>query len=103
MKTLSAGLISLAILSAPLVGFAQSTSQSVTRAEVQRDLAAVEKAGWSPRATEWNYPTDLEQAEAHVQQTHMQATRDVKSAVQPSSYGPSIGGTSSADTAVKKQ
>lgn len=64
MKRFAQAAVIAALVSAPLVSFAQS-SQPVTRAQVRAELVAVEKAGYQPR--DWlHYPENLQAAEAKV-------------------------------------
>lgn len=53
------------VLYTPVVSFAQSTGP-VTRAEVENQLAQLEKAGYNPTADLPTYPRNLEAAEARV-------------------------------------
>ncbi|CAN7342505.1 DUF4148 domain-containing protein [Trinickia sp. LjRoot230] len=52
-------------LGAPVVAFAQSNQQPLTRAEVRADLERVMKAGYNP--ADWmHYPQNIQAAEARV-------------------------------------
>jgi hypothetical protein len=55
-----------AVLAAPVVSFAQSNPQPLTRAEVRSQLLQLEKAGYKPSADEASYPVDIQAAEARV-------------------------------------
>jgi hypothetical protein len=82
MKTLiSAVAVAVAVLAAPTMSFAQQSNAPLTRAEVQAQLVAVEKAGYNP--SDWvDYPQNLQAAEQRV--------RDE----QATAYGPGAQGTS---------
>lgn len=58
-------LILAATLAAPTGAFAQS-SHSLTRAEVRADLARVERAGYRPTASQYNYPDNIQAAERRI-------------------------------------
>lgn len=59
-----------AAAAAPLASFAQ-TNQPSTRAHVRAELIELEKAGYSPAtANEYNYPADIQAAEAQVAAKH---------------------------------
>lgn len=74
-------------LAAPAFAFAQSNGP-VTRAEVRADLVAVEKAGYNPAlASDPNYPSDIQAAEARIAAQH-----DGAEATQ--AYGGAQAGTS---------
>ena len=72
----------------PVVSFAQ-TSQPATRAQVRSELSAIERAGYSPTtASDYDYPSKLQAAEARVEaQTSIAKTDN-------SGYGTSAAGTS---------
>jgi len=69
MNFFSKTIICSTLAIAPLFAFAQSVQPSngpVTRTEVKAQLAAVEKAGYQPSATEARYPAGIQAAEAKV-------------------------------------
>lgn len=94
MKWWVNGVIAVAVLSAPLVSFAQS-SAPVSRADVRAELVQVEKAGYSPAAEDATYPAKLQAAEARV--------ADVRLAqAQAEGYGASTGAASQSGRASKR-
>ena len=67
MKALIATMFTASALAAPLYGFAQQDSATVTRAQVRSDLVQVERAGYSPSVGEdHDYPSDIQSAERKV-------------------------------------
>lgn len=83
MKSWVNAVIAAAVVSSPLVSFAQS-SAPVSRAEVRAELVQLEKAGYSPAAEDASYPAKLQAAEARVD--------DVRLAqAQAEEYGSSTG------------
>jgi len=69
MNTMKKLLIAAAIVTAPVMSFAQSVQNAqapVTRASVLADLIAVEKAGYHPGRNDDDYPADIQAAEAKV-------------------------------------
>ncbi|MGI4856446.1 MAG: DUF4148 domain-containing protein [Janthinobacterium lividum] len=54
-----------ATLAAPTAAFAQS-NHPLTRAEVRADLARVERAGYRPNASQYNYPDNIQAAERRI-------------------------------------
>lgn len=78
----SAKMIVAALIVAPVVSFAQS-SQPVTRAQVNAELAKLEKAGYDPH--DWvHYPENIQAAQAKIA---AQKNRD-------QGYGGAVDGTS---------
>ncbi|SAK86769.1 membrane protein [Caballeronia catudaia] len=65
MKSWVNAVVAIAVSSAPLASFAQS-SAPVSRAQVRAELAQVEKAGYAPAAEDASYPAKLQAAEARV-------------------------------------
>jgi hypothetical protein len=64
MKSSTRMALIAALVAAPVASFAQS-SETVSRAQVQAELALVEKAGYDPR--DWvHYPENIQAAEAKV-------------------------------------
>jgi hypothetical protein len=92
--------VAAAVLAAPTMSFAQSTTAPLTRAEVRDQLVQLEKAGYNPN--DWiNYPQNIQAAERTVQAEHaaeQTASNGVPAAataqLQPTSYGPVAEGTS---------
>ena len=64
MKSSTRIVLIAALVAAPVASFAQS-SEPVSRAQVQAELAQVEKAGYDPRDGV-HYPENLQAAEAKV-------------------------------------
>jgi len=54
----------LAAAAAPSFAYAQDAD--LTRAAVLADLARVEQAGYSPTASQYNYPSNIQAAEARA-------------------------------------
>jgi hypothetical protein len=65
MKLVQSLIVAVAMV-APVAAFAQS-SQPLTRAQVQAELAQLEQAGYNPASNDLNYPQDIQAAEAKVQ------------------------------------
>ncbi|MBP0592577.1 DUF4148 domain-containing protein [Paraburkholderia sp. LEh10] len=53
------------LVALPIAAFAQ-TNAPVTRAEVQAELAQLERAGYNPAADNAHYPASLEAAQARI-------------------------------------
>ena len=52
-------------MAAPVVSFAQSNQQPLTRAQVRAELVQLEKAGYNPN--DWmNYPENIQAAQAKI-------------------------------------
>jgi hypothetical protein len=65
MKSLIKAVALAAIVAAPVVSFAQSNQQPLTRAQVRAELVQLEKAGYNPN--DWiNYPENIQAAQAKV-------------------------------------
>jgi hypothetical protein len=98
MKSLIKAVAIAAVLAAPVVSFAQSSQQPVTRAEVRGELIQLEHAGYNPSTSnDPNYPADVQAAERRVQaqnpaiaQTQTQPTADT------SGYGAPMSGSTQA-------
>ncbi|CAB3762223.1 DUF4148 domain-containing protein [Paraburkholderia humisilvae] len=70
MKTIATLLVTAAALTAPVLGFAQSADQGLTRAQVRAELVQLEQAGYNPlTAADARYPQDIQVAEANVAAT----------------------------------
>jgi Domain of unknown function (DUF4148) len=87
MKTLISAVAIAAALVAPVASFAQS-NQPVTRAQVRAELVQLEKAGYNPGSDNFDYPANIQAAQARVdaQNGTAQAT--------DSGYGAPAAGTS---------
>lgn len=65
MKSIIKAVAIAVALAAPVVSFAQSNNQPLTRAQVRADLERVEKAGYNP--LDWlHYPENIQAAEARI-------------------------------------
>lgn len=81
MKSLLYAACATAVLAAPIATFAQS-NQPMTRAQVQDEIAQLEKAGFNPaNANTEDFPTNFQAS---------------TTAGQDSGYGPAITGSSQA-------
>ncbi|WP_207002375.1 DUF4148 domain-containing protein [Trinickia mobilis] len=66
MKSLVQAVVVAAVLSAPVVSFAQQSNAPVTRAQVRAELVQLERAGYNPSSDQTQYPKNIEAAEARV-------------------------------------
>ncbi|CAB3748676.1 DUF4148 domain-containing protein [Paraburkholderia humisilvae] len=90
MKTLIYLTLAASAIAAPALSFAQS---SLTRAEVNADLARVEQAGYDPSSGEHvNYPADIQAAEAKIWAQNMST----------SGVGGSVSGSSASGSRISK-
>jgi len=65
MKSLIKVVALAALVAAPVVSFAQSNQQPLTRAQVRAELVQLEKAGYNPN--DWmNYPENIQAAQAKI-------------------------------------
>ncbi|MGU7780773.1 DUF4148 domain-containing protein [Burkholderia sp. PU8-34] len=65
MNSLIKAVAVAALVAAPVVSFAQSNQQPVTRAQVRAELVQLEKAGYNPN--DWiNYPENIQAAQAKI-------------------------------------
>ncbi|KVH63608.1 hypothetical protein WS89_06435 [Burkholderia sp. MSMB1072] len=65
MKSLIKAVALAALVAAPVVSFAQSNQQPLTRAQVRAELVQLEKAGYNPN--DWmNYPENIQAAQAKI-------------------------------------
>lgn len=87
-KTLFPAIIVASAFAAPTFAFAQSNAP-VTRAQVEAQLAQLERAGYNPASDQTQYPANIQAAEQRV--AAQNGTADT-------SYGPSASGTSAAGT-----
>ena len=91
MKSFTRMVLIAGLIAAPVVSFAQS-SQPVSRAQVNAELAQVEQAGYEPR-DDLHYPENLQAAEAKV------AAQNASVQAAVSGYGGAANGTSRSGTA----
>jgi hypothetical protein len=89
IKSFLPAIVIASALAAPAFAFAQNT-QPVTRAEVNAQLAQLEKAGYVPGRDNATYPADIQAAEQRVA---------AQQGVDSSSYGASASGTSASGQA----
>jgi Domain of unknown function (DUF4148) len=82
-----------AALVAPVASFAQS-NQPLTRADVEGQLAQLEKAGYNPNGEHFNYPAQIEAAQARVDAQNGSAE------AANSGYGAPVAGTSQTGGAI---
>jgi hypothetical protein len=95
MKSLIKAVAIAAILAAPVVSFAQSSQQPLTRAEVRNQLIQLERAGYNPGATDdTNYPADIQAAERRVQAQNAPVAQAQEPVANTSGYGASTSGSS---------
>ncbi|AIO36441.1 DUF4148 domain-containing protein [Burkholderia pseudomultivorans] len=73
MKSLIKAVALAALVAAPVVSFAQSNQQPLTRAQVRAELVQLEKAGYNPN--DWlNYPENIQAAQAKIAAAQGDAT-----------------------------
>jgi hypothetical protein len=97
MKSLMSAVAVAVLFAAPVASFAQSSDQQpLTRAQVRAELVQLEKAGYDPVADKYDYPAQVQAAEARVaaQQGTAQAQADT------TGYGPAVAGSSRAGSPV---
>lgn len=96
MRSLIKAVAIAAVLAAPVVSFAQSSQQPVTRAEVRSDLIQLEHAGYNPSTSnDANYPGDVQAAEQRVQMQNPTVAQTQPTA-DTSGYGAPMSGTTQA-------
>ncbi|HEY2024832.1 DUF4148 domain-containing protein [Paraburkholderia sp.] len=101
MKSLFKAVAIAAVLAAPVVSFAQSSQQPVTRAEVRNQLIQLEQAGYSPATSnDSSYPGDIQAAERRVQAQNPSVAQTQPTA-DTSGYGAPMNGTSQSGGAVQ--
>ena len=66
MKSLVYAVVTVSVLAAPAVSFAQQSSSTVTREQVKAELTQLEKAGYNPVRRDPNYPEDIRAAQSRV-------------------------------------
>ncbi|WP_446901756.1 DUF4148 domain-containing protein [Burkholderia sp. YIM B11467] len=87
MKSLIKAVALAALVAAPVVSFAQSNQQPLTRAEVRAELVQLEKAGYNPN--DWmNYPENIQAAQAKIAAAQTGAQADA------TGYGANAAATS---------
>jgi Domain of unknown function (DUF4148) len=85
MKSIIQAAVIAAVLSVPVVSFAQSNAP-LTRAQVRTELVQIEKAGYNPATADPNeYPENIQAAEARVA---------AQNGTVSSSFGGVVSGTS---------
>lgn len=94
MKSLIKAVAVAAVLAAPIVSFAQSSQQPVSRAEVRNELIQWEQAGYNPATSnDTNYPADAQAAERRVQAQNP-ALAQTQPVADTSGYGAPMSGSS---------
>jgi hypothetical protein len=91
IRALTSAVVIAAALAAPAVAFAQS-NDPLTRAQVEGQLAALQRAGYNPDNDQAHYPEAIQAAEAKLQAQNGSAQ---------SAYGPSSNGTSASGAPVQ--
>lgn len=87
MKSLIKAVALAALVAAPIVSFAQSNQQPLTRAQVRAELVQLEKAGYNPN--DWmNYPENIQAAQAKIAAAQTGAQADA------TGYGANAAATS---------
>jgi uncharacterized protein DUF4148 len=101
MKSLIKAVALAAVLTAPVVSFAQSNPSPVTRAQVRAELVQLEKAGYNPaKSNDPTYPADIQAAERRVQaQNGVQGVAHQSTA--DTGYGTATAGTTQAGAPVQ--
>jgi hypothetical protein len=88
MKTLTYVIGAVSLLAVPIVSFAQSANEPMTRAQVRAELIQVEQAGYNPAASnDANYPQAILAAEARVGAQQQTAQGNA------TGYGPATNGS----------
>ena len=88
MKTLAYVIGAVSLLAVPIVSFAQSANEPMTRAQVRAELIQVEQAGYNPAASnDANYPQAILAAEARVGAQQQTAQGNT------TGYGPATSGS----------
>jgi hypothetical protein len=94
MKSLIKAVAIAAVLAAPVVSFAQSSQQPVTRAEVRDELIQLEHAGYNPSTSnDVNYPADIQAAERRVQAQNPVVAQTQQPTADTSGYGAPMSGS----------
>jgi hypothetical protein len=94
MKTIATLLITAAALTAPVLSFAQSTDQGLTRAQVRAELVQLEQSGYNPLlVADARYPQDIQAAEAKVA-AQGNATNSTANAAATAQTTDAVGGMS---------
>jgi hypothetical protein len=96
MKSLIKAVAIAAVIAAPVVSFAQSSQEPVTRAQVRNELIQLEHAGYEPSmSNDTNYPADIQAAEQRVQAQNP-ALAQTRPTADTSGYGAPMSGTTQA-------
>ncbi len=67
MNAIACLAFAVSALAAPVLSFAQTADQPLTRAQVRADLTRVEQAGYDPHSkNDTRYPADVQAAEAKI-------------------------------------
>ncbi|MBN3845826.1 DUF4148 domain-containing protein [Paraburkholderia sp. Ac-20342] len=103
MKSLFKAVAIAALLAAPVVSFAQSGDQPVTRAQVRSELIQLEHAGYNPvTSNDSNYPQGVQAAEQRVQaQNPALAQTQTQPVADTSGYGAPASGSSQSGAALQ--
>lgn len=94
MKSIYYAVLTAAVLSAPVVAFAQSSNAPVTREQVKAEIVQLQKVGYNNGDTDAHYPDAILAAEARVAQMNASTVANQAHPVAVSSYGPSANGSS---------
>ncbi|CAB3746271.1 DUF4148 domain-containing protein [Paraburkholderia solisilvae] len=93
MKTLATLLVAAAAVTVPVLSFAQSANQGLTRAQVRAELVQLEQSGSNPYAAgDAQYPAAFQVAEANV--AAEQGAANPASAANAAQAADSVGGMS---------
>ena len=87
MKSWVYAVVTVSVLAAPAVSFAQQSSSTVTLEQVKAEPTRLEKAGYSPGRRDPNYPEGIRAAQARVAAQNGTAPAQT-------GYGPAVGGSS---------
>ncbi|WP_432779092.1 DUF4148 domain-containing protein [Burkholderia gladioli pv. alliicola] len=55
-----------ALATAPVLSFAQTSQQGLTRAQVRAELVQLEQAGYNPASDHTQYPANIQAALSHI-------------------------------------
>ncbi|MEX3901156.1 DUF4148 domain-containing protein [Paraburkholderia sp. JPY432] len=103
MKSLIKAVAIAAIAAAPIVSFAQSNQQPVTRAQVRNELIQLERAGYNPSTSnDTEYPADIQAAEQRVQAQNP-AVAQTQPTANTSGYGAPMSGATQAGRPTQPQ
>ncbi|WP_144137461.1 DUF4148 domain-containing protein [Paraburkholderia sp. BCC1884] len=103
MKSLIKAVAIAVVLAAPVVSFAQSSQQPVTRAEVRGQLSQLEQAGYNPaNSSDSQYPSNVQAAEQRVEAQNP-AVAQTQEPVADTSYGGVANGSSQSGAMAQPQ